>query len=130
MEIAGRTVLVTGAAGGIGHHIVDVLARRGAKVVASDIDDAKLAAAPLPDGVRREAADLRSLEAIADLVRRAGNVDVLVNNAGLEYTGAYHDQGAEELAQILHVNLHAPMELIRLVVPGMLARGSGHVVNL
>jgi NAD(P)-dependent dehydrogenase (short-subunit alcohol dehydrogenase family) len=130
MELTGRTVLLTGAAGGIGHHIADVLARRGARLVVSDATDEQLAAAPLPPDATRIAADLRSLDAIADLVARAGAIDVLVNCAGLEYTGAFHDQGRDELADILQVNLHAPMELIRLVVPGMLARGAGHVVNI
>lgn len=130
MELAGRTVLLTGAAGGIGHHIADVLARRGARLVLSDITDEKLAGAPLPAGATRIAADLRSMDAISELVSRAGPIDVLINNAGLEYTGAYHDQSASELAGILHVNLHAPMELIRLVVPSMIERGGGHVVNL
>lgn len=130
MEPAGRTVLLTGAAGGIGHHIADVLARRGARLVVSDVSDEKLADAPLPESATRIAADLRSLEAIEQLVAQAGPVDVLINNAGLEYTGAYHDQSAAELAEILHVNLHAPMELIRLVVPSMISRGGGHVVNL
>jgi short-subunit dehydrogenase len=130
MELTGRTVLLTGAAGGIGHHIADVLARRGARLVLSDVSDEKLAGAPLPEGTTRIAADLRSLDAIEDLVSRAGAVDVLINNAGLEYAGAFHEQTREELADILHVNLHAPMELIRLIVPSMVARGSGHVVNL
>jgi short-subunit dehydrogenase len=130
MELAGRTVLLTGAAGGIGHHIADVIARRGARLVVSDVSDEKLAAAPLPDTATRIAADLRSPEAIEQLVASAGPVDVLINNAGLEYTGSFHDQSAGELAEIVHVNLHAPMELIRLVVPSMVERGSGHVVNL
>src|SRR5829696_4127218 len=130
MELAGRTVLLTGAAGGIGHHIAAVIARRGARILVHDISEEKLAAAPLPDAAVRLAADLRSVDAIADLVARAGDVDVLINNAGLEYTGAFHDQSRAELADILAVNLHAPMELCRLIVPSMVARGSGHVVNL
>jgi short-subunit dehydrogenase len=130
MELTGRTVLLTGAAGGIGHHVADVLARRGARLVASDVSDEKLAAAPLPETATRLAADLRERDAIEDLVARAGPIDVLVNNAGLEYTGAFHDQSPAELADLLHVNLHAPAELIRLVVPSMLARGAGHVVNV
>ena len=130
MELTGRTVLLTGAAGGIGHHIASVLARRGARVVCSDIDEAKLAAAPLPDGVERRAADLRDLDAAERLVSEAEPVDVLVNCAGLEYTGAFGEQARAEIEDLVAVNLLAPMVLIRAVLPGMLERGSGHVVNL
>jgi len=130
MELAGQTVLLTGAAGGIGHHIADVLVRRSARVVASDVDEAKLAAAPLPDGVVRIAADLRDLDAAERLVAEAEPVDVLVNCAGLEYTGTFHDQARDELEDLVAVNLLAPMALIRAVLPDMLARGFGHVVNL
>src|SRR5688500_10529297 len=117
MELTGRTVLLTGAAGGIGHHIADVLVRRGAHVVASDVDEAKLAAAPLPDGVRRLAADLRDLDAVERLVAEAGEVEILVNCAGLEYTGAFHEQERREIEDIVQVNLLAPMTAIRAVLP-------------
>ena len=130
MELAGRTVLLTGAAGGIGHHIADVLVRRGARVIASDIDETKLAEAPLPDAVERVAADLRDLDATERLIAEVEPIDVLVNCAGLEYTGAYHEQDRGELEDIVFVNLLAPMAAIRAALPGMLARGSGHVVNL
>ena len=130
MELADRTVLLTGAAGGIGHHIASALARRGARLVLSDITDEKLASAPLPEHALRLAADLRDPEAVDAVSARAGAVDVLVNCAGLEYTGAFHEQRREEMVEIVRVNLEAPMELIRLLLPGMLERGSGHVVNL
>ena len=130
MELAGRTVLLTGAAGGIGHHIAAVLARRGARVVCSDIDEAKLADAPLPDDAVLLPADLRDLDAAERLVADAGEVDVLVNCAGLEHTGSYHEQSRQEIEEIVTVNLLAPMVLIRAVLPEMLERGSGHVVDL
>jgi NAD(P)-dependent dehydrogenase (short-subunit alcohol dehydrogenase family) len=132
MEINGRTVLLTGAAGGIGGHIADVLVRRGARLVVSDVDEAGLER--LPAAAARLAADLRDLDAADALIARceeaAGPVDVLVNNAGLEYTGAYENQTREEIEDLVRVNLLAPMALIRAALPGMLARRSGHVVNL
>ena len=130
MELAGRTVLLTGAAGGIGHHIAAVMVRRGARVVCSDVDETKLAEAPLPDGVERRAADLRDFDAAERLVAETEPVDVLVNCAGLELTRAYHEQERAEIEDLVTVNLLAPMLLTRAVLPGMLARGFGHVVNL
>ena len=134
MDPSGRTVLLTGAAGGIGHHIADVLARRGATVVASDADPGQLDAAPLPPTVVRVAADLRDADAAEGLVARAeaeaGPLDVLVNCAGLEHTGSYARQPRGSIEDLIAVNLLAPSLLIRAVLPGMLARGTGHVVNL
>jgi NAD(P)-dependent dehydrogenase (short-subunit alcohol dehydrogenase family) len=132
MHLQGRTVLLTGAGGGIGHHIAETLARRGARVVASDIDEDRLE--PLAGVAARLGADLRDLDAAEALVARAeeaaGPLDVLVNCAGLEYTGAYADQERAEIEDLVRVNLLAPMTLIRAALPGMLARGRGHVVNI
>ena len=132
MDIRDRTVLLTGAAGGIGGHVAAALARRGARLVVSDLTEDGLDA--LPGTVACLAADLRDLDAAEGLIARseeaAGPLDVLVNCAGLEYTGSYAEQTREELDDIVRVNLIAPMALIRAVLPGMLARGSGHIVNI
>ena len=130
MKLAGRTVLVTGAAGGIGHHIVSALRERQARVLAHDADLAKLEAAPLPPDVTFVPADLRDLHACERLVERAGAIDVLVNCAGLEYVGRYEEMGRGEIDDLVRVNLLAPMMLTRFVLPGMLERRSGHVVNI
>src|SRR4051812_59108 len=130
MDLTGRTALLTGAAGGIGHHIADALALRGARLIASDVDEAELGEAALPAEAVRVAADLRDPAEIERLVAEAGEIHVLVNCAGLEYTGAYAQQEVAEIDDIVRVNLLAPMLLIRAVLPGMLARGDGHVVNI
>ena len=131
MELAGRTVLLTGAAGGIGRHIAAALAARGARLVVSDREEDGLLALPAE---ARLTADLRDLDQVEDLVARAevaaGPLDVLVNCAGVEITGAYTRQSRDELEDVVRVNLLAPMALIRAVVPGMLDRGRGHVVTL
>lgn len=133
MDLAGRTVLLTGAAGGIGHHIAEALTARGARVVASDRDAAELRRA-VPGAAARLAADLRDLDQAEVLVARAeeaaGPVEVLVNCAGLAYVGAYVQEERDEIEDAVRVNLLAPMALIRAVLPGMLARRCGHVVNL
>ena len=78
--------------------------------------------------------DVSSRDALAALVGRVeeglGPIDVLVNNAGIEEAAAYQELDADAIDRFLAVNLGAPMHLTRLVLPGMLARNRGHVVNI
>jgi short-subunit dehydrogenase len=67
---------------------------------------------------------------VENVVEQFGGVDILVNNAGLEAEGNYLDLAWESIKQTLQVNLVAPMELTHLLLPSMLARKSGHVVNI
>jgi short-subunit dehydrogenase len=79
-------------------------------------------------------ADLTDSAGLESLVRHAeeavGPIDILVNNAGIELIGAYTAHTRDELEAITALNLLAPMELIRVLVPEMTARGHGHVVNI
>jgi short-subunit dehydrogenase len=78
--------------------------------------------------------DLRDPEQRRGVVRevnqRLGPIDILVNNAGVEYTAPYHDLSEEQIYEVLSVNLEAPMALSRLVLPQMLERSRGHIVNI
>jgi len=136
MELRGSTVLLTGAAGGIGGHIAEALHAAGARLVLSDRDEPGLARVRARVGGYAVAlpCDLRDLAAAERLVARseaeAGPVDVLVNCAAVEFTGAFTAHTREELDEITTTNVAAPMVLIRTVLPGMLARGRGHVVNV
>lgn len=76
------------------------------------------------------ACDLSSLDALPSLVSRIGAVDVLVNNAGVANVGWYLDRTEAEIDQMMAVNLLAPMRLCRLLLPGMIDRGRGQVVNI
>ena len=136
-ELQGRTALVTGASGGIGVHIARALANAGMNVVVSGRreDALEQVAGELRElGVRCEPvpADLAVREQVDSLIDRAtaaiGPVDVLVNNAGIEISGAFARFTADELTTMIDVNLTAPMLLTRAVVPGMTERGQGHVV--
>lgn len=136
-QLRGRTALVTGASGGIGRTIALRLARDGMNVVASGRREGALAevVAELRGlGVKAEAipADLGDLSQVDPLIERSeaalGEVDVLVNNAGVETVGAFTVYSPEQLTSMVDVNLTAPMLLTHRVVPGMLARGRGHVV--
>ena len=136
-ELRGRTALVTGASGGIGKHIAFALAREGMSVVISGRREDALASvvAELRGlGVEAEAApaDLYDLTQVDPLIDRAeaahGPLDLLVNNAGVELTGAFTSYTHEELTSMIDLNLTAPMLLTHRVLPGMLSRGRGHVV--
>jgi short-subunit dehydrogenase len=131
VELAGKTVLVSGATGGLGRAIADALAGRGATLVLSSRKPEALQelAVALPGGGHRTAVvDLADDGAAERLAAEAGDVDGLVANAGLPGTGRLDDFSQEELGRVLRVNLEAPIRLTRELVPGMQERGSGHLV--
>lgn len=134
-DLRGKRTLLTGASRGIGVHLARALAKEGAELVLTARDAASLAAtaAECRDlGARVElvAADLGSAEDRARLVETAGVLDVLVNNAGLEIPVAYVEQSERDIARQLETNLVAPLDLTRKVLPGMLARRRGAIVNV
>ncbi|GAB2994432.1 SDR family NAD(P)-dependent oxidoreductase [Saccharothrix stipae] len=128
MRVSGSTVLVTGATGGIGHSIARELAGRGAKVVLTGRKVAELERLADQVGGRAVAADLADVDGVARLVAEVGAVDVLVANAALPANGALADFTAEQVKRALAVNLEAPIELARVLVPSMVAAGHGRLV--
>jgi short-subunit dehydrogenase len=131
MELSGRTALLTGATGGLGRAIAAALAAKGAKLILSGRKAEALdaLAAELPgDGHRTAPIDLAETGAAERLAAQAGDVDVLVANAGLPGTGRLPDYSVEQLTGTLRVNLEAPILLARALEPEMLNRGSGHMV--
>jgi short-subunit dehydrogenase len=131
MDLAGRTALLTGATGGLGRAIAQALAGRGASLVLSGRKPEALEAlaAELPGtGHRVVAADLAEPGAAEKLAAEAGEIDILVANAGLPGAGRMEDFSAEEVKRALRVNLEAPMLLAQELYPAMLAKGSGHLV--
>lgn len=134
-DLKGKRALVTGASRGIGAHIAERLAREGAELVLVARDRDKLAAVAetckqLGARVELSAADVSKAEDRRRLVQEAGVVDVLVNNAGVESTRRLVDQSESEVRAQIEINLIAPIELTRAIVPGMIARGRGVVVNV
>jgi short-subunit dehydrogenase len=136
-SLQGRTALVTGASGGLGTHIARRLAREGMDVAVSGRREDALARVVTELralGVKAAAvpADLSDLATVDQLIEGAesalGPIDVLVNNAGVEAVAAFTTYTREELASMMDVNLTAPLLLTHSLVPGMLARGRGHVV--
>lgn len=131
MDLSGRKALLTGATGGLGRAIARALAGRGAVLLLSGrkAEALEALAAELPgEGHRPIPADLAEPGAAEKLAAEAGDVDVLVANAGLPATGRLPEFSAEELAGALRVNLESPMLLARALEPGMLERGRGHMV--
>jgi len=131
MELAGKAVLLTGATGGLGRAIAAALAARGAKLALSSRKAGALEAlaAELPgDGHRALVADLGEPGAAEKLAAEAGDVDILVANAGLPGSGRLPEYSSEQLAKALRVNLEAPMFLARALEPGMVERGAGQMV--
>jgi uncharacterized protein len=127
MELTGTTVLVTGANRGIGRAIAERLAREPvAEILLGARDPATVA--PLAKG-RAIAVDLSSREAIDRSCAGLPAVDVLVNNAGLMTGGLLEEQDVEDVYAMFQVNLVAVAHLTARVLPAMLERGRGLIVN-
>jgi 3-hydroxybutyrate dehydrogenase len=126
-DLAGRRALVTGGASGIGRACAVRLAAAGAEIVVADRDaDAAKAVAELVGGTA-VAVDLSDLDAIDALDL---DVDVLVNNAGLQHVAPIHEFPVDRFSYILRLMLEAPFRLVRGALPHMYEQGWGRVVNI
>jgi short-subunit dehydrogenase len=128
MNLAGRSVLLTGASGGIGHAIARRLGRAGASLILTGRRKDRLEPLATELGGRAEAVDLCDAAAVERLAAECADVDILVANAGLPGSGPLLDYGIDEIDRVLAVNLRTPMVLSRLLGERMVARGSGHIV--
>jgi len=130
VEIGGKTVLLTGATGGLGRAIAEALAERGATLVLSARNGEALRelADSLPGEHRLAPADLAVEGAAEGVAREAGQVDVLVANAALPAGGPLERFSPDELTRALRVNLEAPVKMARDLLPGMRERASGQLV--
>lgn len=138
-DLDDAVVLVTGASRGLGRHVALACQRRGAVVALaarSRQDLQAVQAEVVRAGGRAEVfavdlADPHQRDRLVDEVQAAlGRVDVLVNNAGLEIAARYQEADPADLERVVTVNLTVPMVLTRQVLPGMLQRGRGHIVNM
>ena len=130
--IPGSRALVTGAGGGIGRATAVALAERGAAVAALDIDaeSAKATATACGPGATAHVADVRDRDALAGLLEELGEVDIVVNNAGVGMGGRLTDMSLEDWEWIRGINLDGVVNGCAVFGPPMLERGRGHVVNL
>jgi 3-hydroxybutyrate dehydrogenase len=126
-DLDGRTALVTGGAGGIGLACVCALAAAGAKVHVVDIDGERTEAVAAEVGGWAHVADLTDPGTIDT---RPAEVDVLVNNAGIQHVAPLEDFPPDVFARIQALMVTAPFLLIRHTLPSMYARGFGRIVNM
>jgi NAD(P)-dependent dehydrogenase (short-subunit alcohol dehydrogenase family) len=116
--LAGRRAIVTGHRGGIGRAIFDVFTRDGAEVTGLDLPDFDLS-------------DTAALETrLAALIAERGPIDILVNNAGVTVLGTVLETSPAEVERVFRVNFLAAYALMRAVLPGMIQRRRGAIVNI
>ncbi|HEX8787148.1 MAG TPA: SDR family oxidoreductase [Telluria sp.] len=122
-----RRVLVTAAAQGIGRAIAAAFVTRGLRVVATDINEAGLGGLV---GAHTLRLDVRENRAVTALVEAEGPFDVLVNCAGFVHNGTILEAEEDELDFAFDLNVKSMMRTIRAVLPGMLARRDGAIINI
>jgi len=139
--LKGKTALVTGSTSGIGLAIAEALAQDGANVVLNGFGD-KSAIEKIRSGIEKNfgvkasysGADMSKPVEIADMVRTAekefGSLDVLVNNAGIQYVANIEDFPIEKWDAIIAINLSSSFHTIRAAVPGMKQRKWGRIINI
>jgi NADP-dependent 3-hydroxy acid dehydrogenase YdfG len=124
-----KTVLVTGASSGIGAAVVERLRRENLEVHALARSAKSLAELSERTGCIAHVLDVTDLESITRLTQEVA-FDILVNNAGVDRPNPFLKAEAADIDLLIDVNLRAVLHLCRLVVPGMVARDRGHVVNI
>ncbi len=132
-DFSGRTVLLTGAAGGIGAAMAEAFAAAGARLALVDREDCAALAERLPGAHRCWRLDLTDAEAIERVVTEIGaevGIDVLINNAGLGMVGLVQQQSVREWDLTQTINLRAPWLVAKAAFPFLSASGRGRVVNM
>ncbi|WP_280397392.1 SDR family oxidoreductase [Nocardia carnea] len=124
-----RTALVTGANTGMGAAVTEMLTKRGLTVYGVARDTARLDEVAAATGMIPLPVDVSDTAALTEAVSQL-EIDVLVNNAGVSATGNILDATPESVDAMVDVNLRAVLHLCRLLVPGMVARDLGHIVNI
>jgi short-subunit dehydrogenase len=138
-NIRGKTIVITGAARGIGYATAQALLARGARVVIGDrdLDVLENAVAGIStlghvSGHPLDVTDEKSFAAFLDKARAdgGGHIDVLINNAGVMPVGPFLEQSAQAIRSSIEVNLYGVLTGCQLVLPDMVKRRSGHIINI
>ena len=129
-NLAGKTVLITAAAQGIGRASVDAFVRAGAQVIATDINQAKLVELDGMDGVSTLLLDVLSDAAVNSAVTEIGRIDILFNCAGMVHSGTVLEMSEADLDFAFDLNVKAQVRTIKAVLPQMLERQDGAIINM
>jgi 2-hydroxycyclohexanecarboxyl-CoA dehydrogenase len=133
-KLQGKIAIVTGAGQGIGRGIAEKLAAEGATVVVTDLNEAtakETAEAVNGVGMQADVTSRESVDAmVAQVHRRFGRVDVLVNNAGWDKASPFVDSDPADWDRVIAINLYGVLHTCKAVLPIMAAQGSGSIVNL
>ena len=138
-NLRGANAIVTGASKGIGVYIAKTLAGRGVNLAlaarsADQLEDTRRACEALgvkATAVRVDVSSLAGLRALVEAARRdLGPIDILVNNAGIEITASLVDQSFTQVDDIIRTNLSGPIWLTKLVLPEMIERRRGAIVQV
>ena len=139
MNLSGKRIILTGAAGGIGYRLALLLAKKGAQLALVERNAPRLqeicteinqsggkAVAIALDLTSEGAAD----QVVKSALQSLGGLDIVINNAGIMDFTLYDRQSPERIAQVINVNVIAPMLLVRAALPHLLAQNSGRIVNI
>jgi NAD(P)-dependent dehydrogenase (short-subunit alcohol dehydrogenase family) len=126
-----KTTLVTGVTSGIGREIAHLLADRGARVFGTVRNPESTSPIRGVEIVRMEVTDDASVnEAVQSIVRKAGPIQCLVNNAGYSFMGALEETSVAEARQQFETNLFGVLRVTNAILPGMRQQGNGRIVNI
>lgn len=131
-DLSGRRVLVTGGGDGLGLQMTEAFVDAGAHVVICGRRQEPLdrTAERFGDVITPIQADVTLVEDVDRLAAEAGDIDVLVNNAGLAHRAHWQEATSEDWRWIMTLNVESPMWLMQRLVPGMIERGWGRVINV
>jgi 2-keto-3-deoxy-L-fuconate dehydrogenase len=129
-DLTGKIVLITAAAQGIGRASVEAFVKAGARVIATDINAGKLGELNGLPGVTTRVLDVLSEDAVKAAVAEIGHIDVLFNCAGVVHSGAVLEMSDKDLDFALDLNVRAQIRTIRAVLPQMLERRDGAIINM
>jgi short-subunit dehydrogenase len=138
-NLRGKNAILTGANGGLGSHLALALAQEGVNLLlvgypGVGLEDVQTKVTQLGAKSFTLVADLSTRGGRDSVVKSAlsklGSIELLINNAGVEYNSEFHTLSPENLRDVIAVNLEAPMNLTQQLLPHMLSKGEGHIVNL
>jgi short-subunit dehydrogenase len=127
-----KKIIITGATGGIGEEICKILEFFGAKLILIGSNQEKLQklCSKNADFITADLSSIEGIKDLASIISEMDNVDCLINLAGISYFGSLGMQKIDEITKLYNVNLLAPVILSQAVLPDMIKKNQGHIVNI